>query len=121
MGSVLALHLNSIFKFNASVFASTALNSNNYISIHILAPLFHRFVPFRSKRKTFAKEIRDDLKFLGYNVWPSSAVNEMRKLTNKVKKELPLVKSPSLIIKSTQDKLQHSKNTSLVYNTTPEL
>ena len=46
-----------------------------------------------------------------------SAVNEMRKLTNKVKKELPLVKSPSLIIKSTQDKLQHSKNTSLVYNT----
>ena len=116
MGSVLALHLSSIFKFNASVFASTALNSNNYISIHILAPLFHRFVPFRSKRKTFAKEIRDDLKFLGYNVWPSSAVNEMRKLTNQVKKELSKVESPSLIIHSKADLLAPKSNLSLVFN-----
>ena len=30
----------------------------------------------------FSKKIRPNLTFMGYDVWPSSAVNEMRKLTN---------------------------------------
>ena len=45
-----------------------------------------------------------------------SAVNEMRKMTNQVKKELNLVKAPALIIQSAQDKLQLPSNTTLVYN-----
>ena len=45
-----------------------------------------------------------------------SAVNEMRKLTNIVKKELPLVNTPALIIHSTQDTPQLPSNTPLVYN-----
>ena len=56
------------------------------------------------------------INYLGYPVWTMSAVNEMRKLTNKVKKELNLVKTPALIIHSEQDKLQLPTNTPLVYN-----
>ena len=116
MGSVLALHLNSIFKFKASVFASTALNSNNNFSIHVLAPLFHRFFPFRKKHKTFSKKIRPNLTFMGYDVWPSSAVNEMRKLTNKVRKKLSKVKSPALVMHSKADLLSPHSNLSLVFD-----
>ena len=50
-----------------------------------------------------------------------SAVNEFRKLTNKVKKELHLVNTPALIIQSKWDKLQHPSNTLLVYNSISSL
>ena len=116
MGSVLALHLNSIFKFNASVFASTALDSNNNFSIYVLAPLLHRFFPFRGKHKTFSRKIRNNLTFMGYDVWPSSAVNEMRKLTNKVRKKLSKVKSPSLVMHSKVDLLSPKSNLPLIFN-----
>ncbi len=117
MGSVLALHLCSIFPIKAAILAATVLEFKDYIGIRILTPMLHKIITTREKSLSYPKDIRDSLNFHGYLVWPMSAVNEMRKLTNKVKKELPLVKSPSLIIKSTQDKLQHSNNTSLVYNT----
>ena len=45
MGSVLALHLCSIFPLNAAVFASTVLDFKNNFSVRIMAPLFHRFFP----------------------------------------------------------------------------
>ena len=116
MGSVLALHLSSMFKFNASIFASTVLDNNNNVSIHVLAPLLHRFFPFRSKYKLIPKEKIDKITFFGYDVWPSSAVNEMRKLINRVRKELPKIKSPSLIIHSKLDLLSPQSNISLVFN-----
>ena len=116
MGSVLALHLSSMFKFNASIFASTVLDNNNNVSIHVLAPLLHRFFPFRSKYKLIPKKKRDKITFFGYDVWPSSAVNEMRKLINRVRKELPKIKSPSLIIHSKLDLLSPQSNISLVFN-----
>ena len=45
-----------------------------------------------------------------------SAVNEMRKLTNVVKEELPRVKCPSLQLHSKKDLLSIPKNISLVYD-----
>ena len=116
MGSVLALHLSSIFKFNASIFASTVLDNNNNVSIHVLAPLLHRFFPFRSKYKLIPKDKRNKIIFFGYDVWPSSAVNEMRKLINRVRKELSKINSPSLIIHSKVDLLSPQSNISLVFN-----
>ena len=41
---------------------------------------------------------------------------QMRKFTNKVKKELHLVSAPTLIIQSEKDILQLPSNTPLVYN-----
>ena len=45
-----------------------------------------------------------------------SAVNEMRKLTNKVRKELYQINCPALIIHAAQDKLSPQSNVPLVYN-----
>ena len=116
MGSVLALHLSSVFPINAAVFAATVLQFKDFIGTRILTPIFHKIIPFREKKLSYPIKIRDTFNYLGYPVWPMSAVNEMRKLTNKVKKELNLVKTPALIIHSEQDKLQLPTNTPLVYN-----
>ena len=116
MGAVLALHLSSIFPLNAAVFASTVLKFKDYFGTQIFTPLFHRLVPFREKRKSYPKDVRDKYNYFGYQVWPLSAVNEMRKLTNQVKKSLPTVKCPALVIHSTMDKLSIPENISLVYD-----
>ena len=116
MGSDLALHLSSVFPLNAAVFASTVLEFKDFIGPRVLTPIFHRIVPFRDKRKSYPKAVRNNYDYLGYKVWPMSAVNEMRKLTNLVKKELPAVKCPALIIHSTKDILSLQSNISLVYD-----
>ncbi len=116
MGSDLALHLSSVFPLNAAVFASTVLEFKEYFSTCILTPLFHRIVPFREKKLSYPKDIRDKLDYLGYQVWPLSAVNEMRKLTNRVKTELPKIKCPALVIHSTKDMLSLQSNITLVYD-----
>ena len=116
MGSDLALHLSSVFPLNAAVFASTVLEFKDFIGPRVLTPILHRIVPFRDKRKSYPKAVRNNYDYLGYKVWPMSAVNEMRKLTNLVKKELPAVKCPALIIHSTKDILSLQSNISLVYD-----
>ena len=116
MGSVLALHLSSVFQLNAAVFASTVLKFKDYFSIRFFTPLLHRLIPFREKRKYYSKDISDKFNFFGYDVWPLNAVNEMRKLTNQVQKSLPDIKCPALLIHSKVDILSPSENISLVYN-----
>ena len=116
MGSDLALHLSSVFPLNAAVFASTVLEFKDFIGPRVLTPILHRIVPFRDKRKSYPKAVRNNYNYLGYQVWPMSAVNEMRKLTNKVKKELPKIKCPALVIHSTKDILSLQSNISLVYD-----
>ncbi len=116
MGSDLALHLSSIFPLNAAVFASTVLEFKDFIGPRILTPIFHRMVPFRDKKLSYPKAVRDKYDYLGYQVWPMSAVNEMRKLTNLVKKELSAVKCPALIAHSERDILSLQSNIALVYD-----
>ena len=116
MGSDLALHLSSVFPLNAAVFASTVLEFKDFIGPRVLTPIFHRIVPFRDKRKSYPKAVRNNYDYLGYQVWPISAVNEMRKLTNLVKKELPAVKCPALIAHSERDILSLQSNIALVYD-----
>ena len=78
--------------------------------------MLHRVVPYRSKRKTYSKKIRDDMSFFGYDFWPTSAVNEMRKMANKTRKILPNIKCPSLVIHSRTDLLSPQSNIALVYD-----
>ena len=64
----------------------------------------------------FTKTFTIKLDYLGYKVWPLSAVNEMRKLTNRVKGELYKIKCPALIIHSTKDMLSLQSNIALVHD-----
>ena len=59
MGSDLALHLSSVFPLNATVFASTVLEFKDFIGPRVLAPILHRIVPFRDKRKSYPKAVRN--------------------------------------------------------------
>ena len=116
MGSVLALQVSSIFPLNAAVFASTVIQFKNKFDVRILTPLFHRLHPYTLKQKNFPKEVQNTIEFFGYDVWPLSALNEMRKLTTKVKAILPIIKCPALVIHSEADLLSPPSNISLVYN-----
>jgi|ETNmetMinimDraft_35_1059890.scaffolds.fasta_scaffold36041_3 carboxylesterase len=116
MGSVLALHLSTIFPLNAAVFGATVLQFKDYFGIRVLTPILHKIIHTRDKRLSYPPNIRNKIPYYGYPVWPMSAVNEMRKLSNKVKKGLSKVNVPALIIHSEKDKLQLPSNTSLVYN-----
>ena len=116
MGSVLALQASSIFPFNAAVFASTVLEFKDKFDVRILTPLFHRIHPYTAKEKIYSKKIRNSLEHFGYDVWPLTALNEMRKLTNKVRQVLPMIKCPSLVIHSNKDLLSPQSNLSLVYD-----
>ena len=116
MGSLLALHLSSIFPLNAAVYASIAIKFKDKISTRILTPLFHRIIPFRLKKYSYPKNLRDNLISVGYNVWPMSALNEFRKLTNHIKPELPSVTCPSLLIQSNVDQLTLKENIKFVYD-----
>jgi len=116
MGSVLALHLCSVFPIKAAVFAATVIEFKDFIGTNILTPLLHKLIPLHKKKYSYPQKIRQSLTYHGYDYWPMSAVNEMRKLTNKVKKELSLIKNPCLIIESKKDKLQLLSNVDLIYN-----
>ena len=116
MGSLLALHLSSIFPLNAAVYASIAIKFKDKISAHILTPLFHRIIPLRLKKYSYPKNLRDNLKSLGYQVWPMSALNEFRKLTKHIKSELPSVTCPALLIQSKSDMLILKENIEFVYD-----
>ena len=115
MGSLLALHLSSIFPLNAAVYASIAIKFKDKISARILTPLFHRIIPFRSKKYSYPKHLWDNFECIGYKVWPMSALNEMRKLTNYVSSELSSVSCPSLLIHSNADQLTLKENIEFVY------
>ena len=116
MGSVLALHLSSIFPLNAAVFGATVLQFKDYFGTRVLTPILHKIIPTRKKSLSYPANIRNKIKYYGYPVWPMSAVNEMRKLVNQVIKELPQINVPALIIQSENDTLQLPSNTSLVFN-----
>ena len=115
MGSILAMHLSSLFPLKAAVFASIAIIFQDEFGVRILTPIFHRLIPFREKGYSYPKHIRVNIKFLGYEVWPMTAVNEMRKLTNVVKPTLHSIKCPSLLIHSDKDKLSLKENINYVY------
>ena len=115
MGSLLALHLSSIFPLNAAVYASIAIKFKDKISARILTPLFHRIIPFRAKKYSYPKHLWDNFECIGYKVWPMSALNEMRKLTNYVSSELSSVSCPSLLIHSNADQLTLKENIEFVY------
>ena len=116
MGSLLALFASAVFPVNAAVYASTVLQFRDKFNVLILTPLFHRLHPYTSKKKMYPKEIQDKIGFFGYDVWPLTALNEMRKLTNKVSEVLPTIKCPALVIHSKADLLSPQINISLVYD-----
>ena len=117
MGSVLAIYLATKFQFSGVAFVATVLKFNNEFKIRILNTIFHTFFPKIDKRKVYDSKIRDTLDYYGYDVYPMTGLNEMRKLTNIVKPILKHVTSPALIICSERDVVSPRENFDIVCNT----
>ena len=112
MGGVLALYLGTVFPLDGIISASPLIKFKKEFDVRVLARLFHRFKPTIKKESTFHP---DQLKvsrvaFYGYNCYPVVALNEMRKLIDKVKINLHKISSPVLLIHSKVDKTALFKN-----------
>ena len=116
MGAVLALYGASSFPLNGCVVGGTVFDFNNPLTIKYLIPLFAHILKTRNKKSMQPKNKRNEVKFYGYDEYPLIALNEMRKLNNFVKKKLPKVTCPSLIIHSHADKMSVVKNVQIVYD-----
>tara|TARA_B100000953_G_scaffold205635_1_gene169613 strand:+ start:131 stop:916 length:786 start_codon:yes stop_codon:yes gene_type:complete len=112
MGAVLALHLGTIFPLEGIVAASAVFKFKNEFDVRVLIRLFHRFKKHIPKKSTFNPNQLKVLhnKFYGYTHYPLSAVNEMRKMVDKVQPQLSKISSPILLINSTIDQTAKFEN-----------
>lgn len=112
MGALLAMHLSTVFPINGLISAAPVLEFNKPFKIHILNPIFCHLIKSRSKKY----EVNRGQKiYYGYNKWPLIALNEVKKLSNYVYKNiLHQIKCPSLLIHSKGDLTSIFNNYSLM-------
>ena len=114
MGGVLALHVASIFPIDSLIVAAPEFKFKSEFKTRILVPLFNKIIPITDK----ASQYKDgkNMRFHGYTHYPNKALNEMRKLTNIVKKKIIKVKCPTLMIHSEADQTCIMENYEIVNN-----
>ena len=103
MGGVLALHLASLFPIECVISAAAVFRFKDHKKLKYLNSFLCHFFPLRPKIKSYPKSINKKLIFHGYNQYPMIALNEFRKMTYIVKKELIKIKCPLLILHANKD------------------
>ena len=112
MGALLAMHLSVVFPINGLISAAPVLEFNKPFKVHILNPLFCRLLKSRLKKYEFNKGQKI---YYGYNRWPLIALNQVRKLSGYVYKNiLHQITCPSLLIHSKEDHTSIFNNYSLM-------
>ena len=111
MGALLAMHLSVVFPINGLISAAPVLEFNKPFKVHILNPLFCRLLKSRLKKYEFHQGQKI---YYGYNRWPLIALNQVRKLSSHVYKNiLHQITCPSLLIHSKEDYTSIFNNYSL--------
>ena len=112
MGALLAMHLSVVFPINGLISAAPVLEFNKPFKVHILNPIFCRLLKSRLKKYEFNKGQKI---YYGYNRWPLIALNQVRKLSSHVNKNvLHQITCPSLLIHSKEDHTSIFNNYSLM-------
>jgi len=112
MGALLAMHLSIVFPINGLISAAPVLEFNKPFKVHILNPFFCRLLKSRLKKYEFNKGQKI---YYGYNRWPLIALNQVRKLSSHVYKNvLHQITCPSLLIHSKEDHTSIFNNYSLM-------
>ena len=112
MGALLAMHLSVVFPINGLISAAPVLEFNKPFKVHILNPIFCRLFKSRLKKYEFNKGQKI---YYGYNRWPLIALNQVRKLSSHVNKNvLHQITCPSLLIHSKEDHTSIFNNYSLM-------
>ena len=118
MGGSLALHLGSVFPLDGIIAASCIFQFKNEFNVRVLTRLFHKLKPKITKGSTFSPDQikAKKLFFYGYKEYPLIAVNEMRKMVDRIKVNLKKIKSPLLLIHSKNDSTAPFNNFNIVKN-----
>tara|TARA_Y100001970_G_scaffold103405_1_gene129743 strand:+ start:2688 stop:3443 length:756 start_codon:yes stop_codon:yes gene_type:complete len=114
MGGVIGLYLASLFPVTGIIVGGVVLKFKLNFNTNYLNRALCRILKTREKKLTFPKPIRDTIQFYGYQSYPLIALNEFRKMNIKVKKELPKIKSPILIIHSNNDQVSIKENVKII-------
>ena len=114
MGAVLAMQVATIFPINSIIIVAPVLQFQNQFKARFLLPLLNKLIPFTSKASQYSNS--KNMKFYGYEYYPNKALNEFRKLTNIVRKNLDKVKAPTLMIFSESDKTCIMENHHIIKN-----
>ena len=118
MGGVLSLHLGTIFPLDGIISASAVFKFKNEFNVRVINRLFHRFKKIVPKKSTFnPDQVKSkNIIFYGYNQYPLSALNEMRKLLDTIKPNICKIKSPLLLIHSKVDQTAPIENFYIIQN-----
>ena len=114
MGAVLGLHIATVFPLKSLVSAAVVFQFKNEFNVRVLVPLLNWII----KKKTKLSQYKDGkkFKFFGYTEYPMKALNQMRKLTNFVKPNLPKVKCPTYLVHTKADLTSVMDNYHIVNN-----
>ena len=108
MGALLAMHLSTVFPINGLISAAPVLSFNKPFKIKFLNPVLCHILKTRPKKYEFNPSQKI---YYGYNKWPLIALNEVRKLSNYINKQvLHKINCKTLLIHSKSDE------TSLISN-----
>jgi len=101
MGALLAMHLSTVFPINGLISAAPVLSFNKPFKINFLNPILCHIMRVRPKKYEFNPGQKV---YYGYNKWPLIALNEVRKLSHHVNKNiLTKINCPTLLIHSKSD------------------
>ena len=116
MGGIIALHLGTLFRVNGIIAASPLLKFKSEFHVRILTRLFYKIKKTTPKDGMFQPDPSKIIEqgFYGYDHYPLSALNEMRKMIDAVKPDLSKIISPTLLIHSTVDYTTPFKNHQLI-------
>ena len=111
MGGVLALYLASLFPLNGFVAGGTVLKFKNHFTTNYIVPLICHFLPARSKNKVNKS---NSVQFYGYESYPLKALNQFKKMNNKIIPLIKKIKAPGMLIHSRSDKMSIKENLDII-------
>jgi len=116
MGGVLSLHLGSLFPLDGIISASALFKFKNEFNVRFINRIFNKLKKTVPKKSTFNPDQvkAQNIQFYGYKHYPLCALNEMRKLVDKVKIKLKKISSPLLLIHSTIDQTAPFENLEII-------
>ena len=116
MGGVLSLHLGSLFPLDGIISASALFKFKNEFNVRFINRIFNKIKKTVPKKSTFNPDLvkAQNIQFYGYNHYPLCALNEMRKMIDKVKLTLKNISSPLLLIHSTIDQTAPFENLEII-------
>jgi len=118
MGAVLSLHLGSLFPVDGIIAASAIFKFKNEFNVRVINRLFHRIKKNIPKQSVFhPDQVKvQKIQFYGYSQYPLYALNELRKMVDKVKLNLHKISSPIFLIHSKIDQTAPIENLKIIQN-----